>query len=66
MRHSLGKAVAKDANRGKATLVARLGPDAARARLGGLLHDAEAALAPFGDRAITLLETVRFAADRKR
>ncbi len=63
---SLGKAVAKDASRGKATLVARLGPDAARARLGGLLHDAEAALAPFGDRAITLLETVRFAADRKR
>ena len=63
---SLGKAVAKDAGRGKATLVARLGPDAARNRLTELLHEAEAALAPFDDRAITLLEAVRFAADRKR
>ena len=63
---SLGKAVAKDARRGKATLVARLGPDAARKRLGALLHEAEVALAPFGDRAITLLETARFASNRKR
>jgi len=63
---ALGKAVAKDAGRGKATLVALLGADAARARLGALLQEAEAALAPFGKRAITLLETVRFAADRKR
>jgi farnesyl diphosphate synthase len=63
---SLGKAVAKDEARGKATLVALLGPEAAKARLGALLQEAEAALAPFGRRAITLLETVRFAADRKR
>jgi farnesyl diphosphate synthase len=63
---SLGKAVAKDARRGKATLVARLGPDAARKRLGALLHEAEVALAPFGDRAINLLETARFASNRKR
>jgi farnesyl diphosphate synthase len=63
---SLGKAVAKDAGRGKATLVARLGPDAARKRLGALLHEAELALAPFGDRAINLLETARFASNRQR
>jgi farnesyl diphosphate synthase len=62
---SLGKAVAKDEGRGKATLVALLGPEAAKARLGALLQEAEAALAPFGRRAITLIETVRFAADRK-
>jgi farnesyl diphosphate synthase len=61
---ALGKAVAKDAARGKATLVALLGVDAAKKRLGALLEEAEAALAPFGDRAITLLETVRFAANR--
>jgi farnesyl diphosphate synthase len=63
---AVGKAVAKDAVRGKATLVALMGVDAATERLGVLLQEAEAALAPFGDRAITLLETVRFAVSRKR
>jgi farnesyl diphosphate synthase len=63
---ALGKAVAKDAGRGKATLVALLGVDAARERLGVLLHEAEAALGPFGHRAETLIDTVRFAASRKR
>ena len=62
---SLGKAVAKDEARGKATLVALLGVEAAKERLWTLLQEAESALAPFGERAITLLETVRFAADRK-
>ena len=62
---SLGKAVAKDEARGKATLVALFGVEAAKERLWTLLQEAEAALAPFGERAITLLETVRFAADRK-
>jgi farnesyl diphosphate synthase len=62
---SLGKAVAKDEARGKATLLALLGPQAAQARLAELLQEAEATLAPFGRRAITLLETVRFAANRK-
>ena len=51
---ALGKAVAKDAERGKATLVALLGAEAARARLAALVAEAEAALAPFGDRAATL------------
>jgi farnesyl diphosphate synthase len=62
---SLGKAVAKDEARGKATLVALLGVEAAKERLWTLLQEAEAALAPFGARATTLLETVRFAAHRK-
>ena len=62
---ALGKAVAKDEARGKATLVALLGVEAAKERLWTLLQEAESALAPFGERAITLLETVRFAADRK-
>ena len=62
---ALGKAVAKDEARGKATLVALLGVEAAKERLWTLLQEAESALAPFGERAITLLETVQFAADRK-
>ncbi|MGZ8416207.1 MAG: polyprenyl synthetase family protein [Methyloceanibacter sp.] len=62
---SLGKAVAKDEARGKATLVALLGAEAAKERLWTLLQEAEAALAPFGARATTLLETVRFAAHRR-
>ena len=61
---TLGKAVAKDAGRGKATLIALLGTDTARKRLGVLLQEAEAALAPFGDRAKLLVETVRFAVNR--
>jgi farnesyl diphosphate synthase len=63
---ALGKAVAKDAGHGKATLVALLGVEGAKARLAALVAEAENALAPFGDRAITLLETVRFTANRKR
>ena len=62
---AMGKAVAKDANRGKATLVALLGVDAARARLSALVDDAEAALAPFGDRGETLKEAARFIASRR-
>jgi farnesyl diphosphate synthase len=61
---AMGKAVAKDASRGKATLVALLGIDAARSRLAALVDDAEAALAPFGDKATTLKEAARFIATR--
>ncbi len=63
---ALGKAVGKDAGRGKATLIALLGPEQARERLRVLLRQAEAALAPFGGRAQTLLETARFAVRRTR
>jgi farnesyl diphosphate synthase len=62
---ALGKAVAKDAGRGKATLVALLGIKAAKERLSALVAEAEAALAPFDERAITLIETARFVASRK-
>jgi farnesyl diphosphate synthase len=61
----LGKAVAKDASRGKATLVALLGVEAARARLAALVGETEAALASFGDKAVTLRETARFIAERR-
>ena len=62
---AMGKAAAKDAGRGKATLVALLGVDAARARLSALVEDAEAALAPFRDRAVTLKQAARFIASRR-
>jgi farnesyl diphosphate synthase len=60
-----GKAVAKDASQGKATLVALLGPDAARAKLAALVEDAEQALAPFGPRGETLRAAARFTASRR-
>jgi farnesyl diphosphate synthase len=61
----VGKAVAKDASRGKATLIARLGPDMARQRLVELVVEAEQALAPFGARADVLKELARFIAARR-
>jgi farnesyl diphosphate synthase len=62
---ALGKAVAKDEARGKATLVALLGPESAKSKLAGLVADAEAALAPFGAKANTLIETAQFIAARR-
>jgi len=62
---AMGKAAAKDAGRGKATLVALLGIDAARARLDALVDDAEAALVAFGKRGATLKEAARFVAARR-
>lgn len=60
-----GKATAKDAGRGKRTLVAILGVDAARARLAETVDEAIAALAPFGPAADTLREAARFIAERE-
>ena len=62
---TLGKATAKDAAAGKATLVAVLGVTGARARLAALIADADGALAPFGAKADTLRATARFIAERK-
>ena len=62
---SLGKAVAKDEGRGKATLVGLLGVEAAKARLAGLVAEAEDALAPFGGKAATLIDAARFVAERR-
>ncbi|MDX2204546.1 MAG: polyprenyl synthetase family protein [Hyphomicrobiaceae bacterium] len=58
----VGKATGKDAR--KATMVAALGTEAAKARLTALRDDAIAALAPFGAAADVLRETARFVADR--
>jgi farnesyl diphosphate synthase len=61
---ALGKAAGKDAVAGKATLVGILGVGTAKARLKTLVSEAGAALAPFGERAQTLVETARFIAER--
>ncbi len=62
---AVGKAVAKDARRGKATLVALLGIEGARARLAGLVAEAEDVLKPFGEKASMLIEAARFVAERR-
>jgi farnesyl diphosphate synthase len=62
---TLGKAAGKDAEAGKATLVAVLGIDKAKARLKSLVDEAEAALKPFGAKAAVLAEAARFVAERK-
>jgi farnesyl diphosphate synthase len=61
---TLGKAAGKDAAAGKATLVAALGTDGARARLKALIAESDAALAPFGAKADTLRAAARFIAER--
>jgi len=61
---AVGKRTGKDAERGKATLVALHGPAWARMRLAELVTEAEAALAPFGPAANTLAAAARFAAER--
>jgi len=60
-----GKATGKDQAAGKATLVAVLGPEAARRRLAELVREAEGALEPFGTRAATLREAAHFVAARR-
>jgi farnesyl diphosphate synthase len=62
---TLGKAAGKDAAAGKATLVAALGIDGARARLRELVAAADDALAPFGGKADTLRAAARFVAERR-
>jgi farnesyl diphosphate synthase len=61
----VGKAVAKDAAAGKATLVSLMGIGAARQRLCELEGEARSALKPFGEAANTLLATARFVIDRR-
>ncbi len=62
---TMGKATGKDVARGKGTLVALKGQDWAERRLNELVADAEALLAPFGERAGILVETARFVANRR-
>lgn len=63
---TVGKATGKDAVVGKATLVSVHGVKAARERLARVVAEAEAALAPFGERAAILRETARFIAAREK
>jgi farnesyl diphosphate synthase len=62
---TVGKATGKDAAAHKATLVAVLGPEAARRRLGSLVAEAQEALAPFGSSGDVLKAAARFVASRK-
>jgi farnesyl diphosphate synthase len=63
---TVGKAIGKDAEAGKATLVSLMGLDAARAKLTETEAAAVASLAPFGNAADTLREAARFVASRKK
>lgn len=60
----LGKKTRKDAAAGKATFIAILGVDGARARLATLVATAESALAEFGEPAAMLRAAAHFVADR--
>jgi farnesyl diphosphate synthase len=61
----VGKSTGKDAAAGKATMVSVLGTAGAKARLGKLVAQAEAALAPFGQSAAILIEGAHFVAERR-
>lgn len=61
---ALGKAVGKDRERGKGTLVDALGLDGARAECDRLVAAAMDALAPFGPAGDTLRDAVRFTVSR--
>jgi farnesyl diphosphate synthase len=62
---AMGKATAKDAGLNKATLVAAIGLEAARAERDRLADDAVRALKGFGPEADTLRALARFAATRQ-
>ncbi|MEO7224228.1 MAG: polyprenyl synthetase family protein, partial [Devosia sp.] len=62
---TMGKATGKDAGKGKQTLVARIGVEAARQHLGTMVHDAITALTPFGPEADTLREAAAYFATRE-
>nr|WP_254695477.1 farnesyl diphosphate synthase [Oceanicola sp. D3] len=62
---TVGKAVGKDAARGKATFVSLLGLEPARKRAAELVEGAIAALEPYGPSAETLREVARFVIARR-
>ena len=61
---TVGKAVGKDATRGKATFVSLLGLEGAKARASELVEAACDALSPYGTKAQTLNEAARFVISR--
>lgn len=62
---TVGKAVGKDREAGKATFAELLGIEGARAELARLVDDAQASLSGFGTAATLLQEAARFIADRQ-
>jgi farnesyl diphosphate synthase len=62
---TVGKKTKKDAAAGKATFIAILGVNGARARLAALVATAEAALSQFGEDAAMLRAAAHFVADRR-
>ncbi|GAB4237069.1 MAG: polyprenyl synthetase family protein [Methyloligellaceae bacterium] len=60
----VGKRTGKDRAAGKATLVSSFGPEKARIHLKDLEEDAVSALAPFAERAATLVEAAQFVTAR--
>ena len=62
---TVGKAVGKDADAGKATFVSLLGLDGAKSRASDLVDSAVAALDTYGQDADTLRDTARFVIARK-
>ncbi|MEP0941653.1 MAG: polyprenyl synthetase family protein [Rhizobiaceae bacterium] len=61
---TMGKAVGKDADRCKGTLVGIFGVEAVEKLLAGAVEDADASLVEFGDRADVLRQTARFIVER--
>jgi len=62
---TVGKAVGKDAGRGKATFVSLIGLEGAKARATSLVTEACDALSPYGHRADALREAARFVISRR-
>jgi farnesyl diphosphate synthase len=63
---TVGKAVGKDTNAGKATFVSLLGLDAAKRRAETLVEEACDALSPYGNDADTLREAARYVITRDK
>jgi farnesyl diphosphate synthase len=62
---TVGKRVGKDADRGKATLVSKLGSSGARKKLSELIAEAETSLSVFGEKAAMLVSAAKFLATRE-
>lgn len=62
---TMGKMTAKDADKGKGTLVSLYGLEASQERAQELLAQAIATLEPFGEKADILIEAARFTIERK-
>lgn len=62
---AMGKAVGKDADRGKATFVSLLGLDGAKSRAENLVEQACEALSPYGNKAQGLIDAARFVIARQ-